>query len=171
MPVLFVCEDNGLGISVRTPAGWIAAAYSARPPMRYFFADGTDPAGCYDAALAAAHYVRTKRAPAFLHFSVVRFMAHAGSDAEVSYRGAGEISADYERDPLLGTARLLVGAGLLTPAEVMDRYEAIRQRVRAVADEAVTHRPLASSAEIMAPLAPHQPDHVARRADQAGDTE
>ena len=26
MPVLFVCEDNGLGISVRTPAGWIAAA-------------------------------------------------------------------------------------------------------------------------------------------------
>ena len=29
MPVLFVCEDNGLGISVRTPAGWIAAAYSA----------------------------------------------------------------------------------------------------------------------------------------------
>src|SRR5215472_3037951 len=42
MPVLFVCEDNGLGISVRTPAGWIAATYSSRPPMRYFSADGTD---------------------------------------------------------------------------------------------------------------------------------
>jgi len=114
MPVLFVCEDNGLGISVRTPAGWIAATYSHRPPMRYFSADGTDLAGCYDAALAAADYVRTRRAPAFLHLSVVRLMAHAGSDAEVSYRGAGEITADYERDPLLGTARLLVGAGLLT---------------------------------------------------------
>jgi 2-oxoisovalerate dehydrogenase E1 component len=169
MPVLFVCEDNGLGISVRTPAGWIAATYSGRPPMRYFFADGTDLAACYDAALAAAAHVRTKRAPAFLHVSVVRFMAHAGSDAEVSYRSTAEITADYERDPLLGTARLLVGAGLLTPAEVVDRYEAMRTRVRAIADDAVTHRRLASGAEIAAPLAPRHPDHVARRAAQAGD--
>ena len=30
VPLLFVCEDNGLGISVRTPAGWIAAAWSDR---------------------------------------------------------------------------------------------------------------------------------------------
>jgi 2-oxoisovalerate dehydrogenase E1 component len=47
--------------------------------MRYFSADGTDLAGCYDAALAAADYVRAKRAPAFLHLSVVRLMAHAGN--------------------------------------------------------------------------------------------
>ena len=26
LPVLFVCEDNGLGISVRSPAGWVEAA-------------------------------------------------------------------------------------------------------------------------------------------------
>ncbi len=169
MPVLFVCEDNGLGISVRTPAGWIAATYSGRPPMRYFFADGADLAACYDAALAAAAYVRAKRAPAFLHVSVVRFMAHAGSDAEVSYRSSGEITAEHDRDPLLGAARLLVGAGLLTPAEVVDRYEAMRARVRALADGAVTHRRLASGAEIAAPLAPRHPDHVARRAAQAGD--
>jgi 2-oxoisovalerate dehydrogenase E1 component len=169
MPVLFVCEDNGLGISVRTPAGWIAATYSGRPPMRYFFADGTDLAACYDAAVAAAAYVRARRAPAFLHVSVVRFMAHAGSDAEVSYRSSGEIAADYERDPLLGAARLLVGAGLLTPAEVVDRYEAMRTRVRALADDAVTRRRLASGAEIAAPLAPRHPDQVARRAAQAGD--
>ena len=157
--LLFVCEDNGLGISVRTPAGWIAATYSSWPPMRYFSADGTDLAACYEAALAAATYVRTKRAPAFLHLSVVRFMAHAGTDAEVSYRSSGEIAEDYERDPLLGTARLLVGTGLLTPAEVVDRYEAMRRRVRALADDAVTHRRLASSEEITAPLAPRHPDH------------
>jgi 2-oxoisovalerate dehydrogenase E1 component len=169
MPVLFVCEDNGLGISVRTPAGWIAAAYSSRPPMRYFSADGTDLAACYDTALAAAAYVRTKRAPAFLHLSVVRFMAHAGSDAEVSYRSSAEITADYERDPLLGTARLLVGTGLLTPAEVVDRYEAMRRRVRALADDAVTHRRLAGSEEITAPLAPRHPSRVAGRAAHAGD--
>ena len=31
MPVLFVCEDNGLGISVRSPEGWVAATLRARP--------------------------------------------------------------------------------------------------------------------------------------------
>src|SRR6266487_3830339 len=134
MPLLFVCEDNGLGISVRTPAGWIAAAYSGRPPMRYFTADGADLAACYDAARAAAAYVRARRAPAFLHLRLVRFMAHAGSDAEVSYRSPGEIAADYERDPLVGTARLLVGSGLLTPGEVMERYEMTRGRGRGLAD-------------------------------------
>ncbi|HEX3955813.1 MAG TPA: thiamine pyrophosphate-dependent enzyme [Trebonia sp.] len=164
MPVLFVCEDNGLGISVRTPAGWIRAAYGSRPPMKYFTADGVDLVACYEAALGAAEYVRAKRAPAFLHLSVVRFMAHAGSDAELSYRTPGEIAADYERDPLLGTARLLVGAGVLTPSEVIDRYEAVRGEVRALADTAVTCPRLSSGAEIMAPLAPRRPCLVSARA-------
>ena len=31
LPLLFVCEDNGIGISVRTPKGWIAASFSQRP--------------------------------------------------------------------------------------------------------------------------------------------
>ena len=30
-PVLFVCEDNGIGISVKTPDGWIAQSFSAAP--------------------------------------------------------------------------------------------------------------------------------------------
>ena len=107
MPVLFVCEDNGLGISVRTPAGAGSRRHiPAGRSMRYFTA-AIDLAACYDAAVAAAAYVRAKRAPAFLHLRVVRFMAHAGSDAEVSYRSPAEIAADYQRDPLLGTARLL----------------------------------------------------------------
>ena len=35
LPVLFVCEDNGLGISVPSPAGWIESALRARPQLRY----------------------------------------------------------------------------------------------------------------------------------------
>ena len=33
--ILFVCEDNGLGISVPTPTGWIEAAYGSRPGLTY----------------------------------------------------------------------------------------------------------------------------------------
>ena len=35
MPLLFVCEDNGWGISVPTPAGWVATSLSSRPGLRY----------------------------------------------------------------------------------------------------------------------------------------
>ena len=53
LPLLFVCEDNGLGISVRTPPGWIAAAYGHRPHLRYVAVDGTDPAAVFDAVRGA----------------------------------------------------------------------------------------------------------------------
>ena len=164
VPLLLVCEDNGLGISVRTPDGWIAAAYSGRPALRYFSADGADPQSCYDAAAAAADHVRTTRSPAFLHLKVVRFLGHAGSDAEVSYRTEAEIAADYARDPLLGTARLLVATGRLGPEQVADRYEAIRAQVRELAGKAVTHPQLSARAEVTAPLAPRRPGRVAERA-------
>ena len=168
MPLLLVCEDNGLGISVRTPDGWIAAAYSGRPALRYFSADGCDPVACFDAAVEAAAFVRASRSPAFLHLKLVRFLGHAGSDAEISYRSQSEITADYARDPLLGTARLIVAAGLLSAEQVIRRYETLRAQVRTTADDAVTHRRLASRAEVTGPLAPRHPDQVACQAARAG---
>jgi 2-oxoisovalerate dehydrogenase E1 component len=36
LPLLFVCEDNGIGISVKTPKGWIAAASRSAPGLKYF---------------------------------------------------------------------------------------------------------------------------------------
>src|SRR5204863_218879 len=38
MPVLFCCEHNGFGISVRTPRDWFSEAWSNRPHLRYFSA-------------------------------------------------------------------------------------------------------------------------------------
>ena len=104
MPLLLVCEDNGLGISVRTPDGWIEqASANARPALlrcrrhrsRRDVDDGNE----------AATFVRRNRRPAFLRLRTVRLMGHAGSDVEAAYRTAAEIVADEELDPLLGTAR------------------------------------------------------------------
>ena len=116
LPLLVVCEDNGIGISVRTPPGWVAAAASGRTGLRYFHADGSDLADVFDTALAAAAWVRQQRSPAFLHLSMVRLGGHAGADPETAYRQAAEIAADLDADPLIGTARLLIDAGLLSPA-------------------------------------------------------
>jgi 2-oxoisovalerate dehydrogenase E1 component len=91
-------------------------------------------------------------------------MGHAGSDVELAYRASTEIAADYPRDPVLNTARLLVGAGVLRPEQVLEHYEWTRERVRRVAEDAVGRRRLGSAGEVTAPLAPSRPDRVAARA-------
>jgi len=114
LPVLFVCEDNGLGISVKTAPRWIAQNFKNKPGLRYFAADGCDLLDALDAAREAVGYVRSARKPAFLHLSVVRLLGHAGSDVALAYRTLDELRADLVRDPLVATARLLVEAGVLT---------------------------------------------------------
>jgi 2-oxoisovalerate dehydrogenase E1 component len=161
LPLLLVCEDNGWGISVRTPPGWTEAALRSRPGIRYFRADGADLVEAFDAAEQAAGWVRGRRRPAVLHLRTVRLLGHAGSDVESAYRGRAEIAADLVRDPLVGAARLLVAAGLLTPDQVVARYEAVRARVLDTA-RAVSGRPrLLTAARVMQPIAPDSPAEVA----------
>ncbi len=163
MPLLVVCEDNGLGISVPTPSGWVAAQNVGRPGFRYLAADGADPASLYDIAAEAVDHVRRRRTPVLLHLATVRFGGHAGSDVETAYRTPTQIAADVERDPVLATARLLVGCGALTVDELVGRWHATHDRVRAVAARALQSRPLTSRAEVVAPLAPRRPDLVAEQ--------
>jgi 2-oxoisovalerate dehydrogenase E1 component len=162
LPVLFVCEDNGIGISVRSPEGWVARTLSAKPGLSYFAADGGDLVAAFQAATEAATWVRRQRRPAILHLRMVRLMGHAGADAEQGYRSATEIAADTSRDPLIATAKLLVEAGLATPTEVLHRYDEIGWQVRKVAEEVLGEPKLADAAEVVAPLAPRRPARVAR---------
>ena len=164
LPLLLVCEDNGIGISVRSPAGWTEAVLRSRPGIRYFAADGYDLAAAFETAEQAVDWVRGRRRPAVLHLRTVRFLGHAGSDVESAYRTPAEIAADLGRDPLLGTARLLVGAGLRTAEEVVARYEAIRAHVLAVARDVAGRPRLASAAQVMRPIATDSAAEVAAAA-------
>ncbi|GAA4584501.1 thiamine pyrophosphate-dependent enzyme [Planotetraspora phitsanulokensis] len=158
LPVLFVCEDNGLGISVKTPPGWVEQA--RHPLLEYFDADGCDLPDVYDTALRAAEHVRSTRSPAFLRMRTVRLMGHAGSDVEIAYRTRKEIALDLERDPLVATARLLVEGGLAVPDELLARYEAEREHIVKLAMECTRRPRLTTAEEVMAPLAPRDPEAV-----------
>ncbi len=164
VPMLFVCEDNGIGISVPTPPGFLAATYRQKPGLTYVAGDGTDLRSAFDAASAAAAHVRARRSPAFLHLRTVRLMGHAGADLEIAYRSAEAILAAEAGDPLIGTARLLVAAGVATPRAILSRYEAVRAEVRALGDEASGRPRLTSAAEVMAPLAPRDGARIAAAA-------
>jgi 2-oxoisovalerate dehydrogenase E1 component len=168
MPVLFVCEDNGIGLSVRSPDGWVATVLSTKPGLRYFTADGCDLASAYDVATEAVAWVRRQRRPAILHLRTVRLMGHAGADAEVAYRAVNELAADLARDPLVGTARLLAEAGLASPEDLLKRYDEVGWTVRKAAEEVLGEPKLADAAEVVSPLAPRRPARVARLVASAG---
>ncbi|MCF0096651.1 thiamine pyrophosphate-dependent enzyme [Micromonospora sp. MH99] len=162
IPVLFVCEDNGLGISVRSPEGWVEATLRAKPGIHYFSADGADPVRAYEVAREAAAWVRRHRRPAVLHLRTVRLMGHAGADAESAYRSPAELAEDLARDPVAATARQLVDAGVATAEELLARYDETGWQVRRLAEEVLGEPKLTSAADVVSALAPRRPVRVAR---------
>jgi len=152
VPVLFVCEDNGLGISVKSPAGWIDANFSSRPGLDYFAADGLDLIDTFDAANRAIRHCRERRRPVFLHLKLVRLLGHAGTDIDSEYLGLPAVEAAEARDPLLESARTALQTGLMTPAEIRDLYEQVRTRARAAAERAAARPKLTALADVVEPL-------------------
>ena len=154
LPLLFVCEDNGIGISVRSPAGWVESALRARPALRYETAPGDDPELVLETAQDLADRIRAERRPGVLHLRTVRFLSHAGADVETAYRTPQEIRADWDADPLLATGRWLAETGVKTGAELAADYLAERERVLGAAREAARLPQLESAEDVMRPLAP-----------------
>lgn len=154
MPILFVCEDNGIGISTKTPEGWIAAGFRSRPGIRYFHANGLDIYETFRVAQEAAAYVRTRRRPAFLHLRTIRLYGHAGADVPTTYLSRAEVEAEEANDPLLHSVRLLDAAGALTPDRALAIYEDTCASVERIAAEAVTRPRLKTAADVMASLIP-----------------
>jgi 2-oxoisovalerate dehydrogenase E1 component len=172
MPIIFLCEDNGIGISVRTPGGWVEANFSQRPALHYVQCDGVDLLDALRGCEEAVSYARARRRPVFLHMRTVRLMGHAGADVEASYAALEAIEANEAQDPLLHSARILLQHCGFTRDEVVGRYEEMRQRIERVAAEALTKPRLQTNVEIMAPIAPAVggkgspplPDTAARKA-------
>ncbi|WP_449428043.1 thiamine pyrophosphate-dependent enzyme [Rhodanobacter umsongensis] len=169
-PVLFVCEDNGIGISVKTPTGWVASNFQQRSNLDYFFADGLDLAEGYAQVQRAVEHCRTTRRPTFLHLKTTRVMGHAGTDFEIEWRSIEELFAVESTDPLLRSAGIALASGLYSKDELLNLYEATRKRCFAAAEEADSRHRLTSLEDVMKPLAPYTPAVVkaeAMRADYA----
>ncbi|SDY68121.1 thiamine pyrophosphate-dependent enzyme [Citreimonas salinaria] len=154
LPLLLVCEDNGIGISVKTPPGWIEASFAHRPGLRYFACDGLDLFDTARVAKEAADWVRRHRKPAFLHVRTVRLYGHAGADVPTTYLGRDEVEADEANDPLVHSTRLLDVSGALDPDAALAIYRDTVADVARIADEVVTRPRLGDAAEVMAAIIP-----------------
>lgn len=167
VPLLFVCEDNGIGISVKTPTGWIERNYKHRPGLQYFKADGLDLASGYRQVKRAVDFCRFERKPVFLHLQTTRLMGHAGTDFEVDYRNIDELEAEESKDPLLRSAEIAVKAGVMSAEDILDLYQRMNKRCMDSAYKADLQKRLENATEVCQPLAPYSPEKVMQEASQS----
>lgn len=159
-PVVFVCEDNGLGISVDTPRRWINSSFSGLPHLKYVPAEG-DIDEVWAAVEEAVGHCRRTRGPVLLHLKTVRLWGHAGSDVEATYRTLPEIETDEERDPIALAGERLAALGAADGDGMALLAAEVDERVQRAADVLAGGATLPDRAAVMAPLAPWHPDEVA----------
>lgn len=151
---MFICEDNGIGISVPTPSSWIKSSVSSRPGIHYIECDGLNIADVFAKAQEADYLARVKKQPVFLHMRCVRLLGHAGSDIESQYNTQEEIEQREANDPLLHTAGILYREGWMSLQAMVELYQDNRALIEAKALEAIREPRMSSAEEIMASIVP-----------------
>jgi len=132
LPVLYVCENNGYGMSI--PVGVStscpriadrAAAYG----MPGKTADGMDVVNVIDATADILEYVHAGNGPALLELTTYRYCGHSKNDARV-YRTREEEAEWAQRDCLERAAARLRDLGL-EDAEITAIQEDVRSEIDA----------------------------------------
>ncbi|MCU1656079.1 MAG: pyruvate dehydrogenase (acetyl-transferring) component subunit alpha [Pseudonocardiales bacterium] len=128
LPVIFVCENNGYGITTPVDAASAvpvvadrAAAY-AMPGVRL---DGQDVLAVYGSVREAAERARRGEGPSLIEAMTYRFREHSEMGSNFSfgpYRSDEEIAEWLERDPLVLFRTAVLEAGLI-PAVELDEIE------------------------------------------------
>lgn len=138
LPIVFICEDNGIGISTRTPQNWLESQYRGRANLHYIICDGLNLCDTYAAAREAETYARVYKKPVFLHVKTVRLLGHAGSDMEMMYHTLPQIEKTEFDDPLLHSARIALENNIATPQVILDMYKSVETRIAAIGEYAKT---------------------------------
>ncbi len=104
LPVLFVIQNNGYGISVpvaeQSANACVADNFSGIKNLFIARCDGTDFEDSHRAVQEALAYIKSGKGPALVHAQCVRIGAHSNSDAQDLYRSKAEIEAATKQDPL-----------------------------------------------------------------------
>ncbi|MEP1446523.1 MAG: thiamine pyrophosphate-dependent enzyme [Paraglaciecola sp.] len=154
IPIVFICEDNGIGISTATPKGWVQANFEHRAGLHYIQCDGLDLLDTYHKTQQAVEIARKQRKAVFLHMKTVRLLGHAGSDSEFTYRSTAYIEDTEAHDPLLFSAAILLKHNCLEGQQIIDLYKDIAKTVAEISQQVITKPKLTSAEQIKQSIIP-----------------
>lgn len=116
LPVIFVIQNNGYGISVpisqQSANSIVSDNFTGFKNLGIFLADGTDIADSVLKMAEARQFVMKEGCPALVHAQCVRIGAHSNSDAQDLYRDEEEITKARKLDPLDKLKAFLTKKGL-----------------------------------------------------------
>ena len=122
LPVIFVIQNNGYGISVpvseQSANPVVSDNYRGLKNLKIINVDGTDHFDCYRGMQEALDYVKSGAGPVLLHAQCVRIGAHSNSDNHLLYRSDEEREEAAKADPLAKLREVILSEGISTEAEL-----------------------------------------------------
>jgi 2-oxoisovalerate dehydrogenase E1 component len=129
LPMLFLVEDNGYGISMPTRKNNpLALNVLERDNWRRI--DGQDVQQIYDATAEAFEKIRAEGGPFFFWIRMERLSSHTSSDDQKLYRSAEELQALEKSDPLKCWKDQLIQEGVIAIEEFTKLDNDIKERIR-----------------------------------------
>ena len=114
LPVIFLCENNGYGVSVPINKVTNTEDISARA-LGYgipgFTVDGNDPIAVYEVVKEAVEYARSGRGPTLIECKTFRQQGHYCGDP-ASYRPDSYLDEALEKDCIPNFRKFLVESGI-----------------------------------------------------------
>ncbi len=116
LPVIFVFQDNGYGISVpkrdQTANEFAADNFTGFKNLKIIHCDGKDVFDSMNAMIAAKDHALKHSEPVIVHAHCIRIGNHSNSDKHELYRDEKEIADALKQDPLPKYKKLILKAGL-----------------------------------------------------------
>ncbi len=140
LPVVFVVQDNGYGISVpksdQTANPIPSDNFSGFLNLKIIPCDGLNVFDSFRAMREAVEFVRSGAGCAIVHATCVRIYSHSNSDRQELYRTPEELAAARAADPVPRFRRTLIENGLLTEEEIAAIEAQNRQTYEQAAERA-----------------------------------
>jgi 2-oxoisovalerate dehydrogenase E1 component len=135
LPVIFVIQDNGYGISVpkadQTANRKVANNFTGFKNLRIIHCNGKDVFDSMNAITEAKEWVMENKMPAIVQANCVRIHSHSNSDRHELYRDDYELNYVHEYDPLAKYRRLLLRYKRFTEDELVEIENRMKEEVKA----------------------------------------
>ena len=134
LPVIFVIQDNGYGISVpkkdQTANRKVANNFTGFKNTRIIHCNGKDVFDSMNAMAEAKRFALEESKPVLLQANCVRMHSHSNSDDHLLYRNELERNYVMEYDPLAKFERLLLRYERFTEDEILEIQQAAKAELK-----------------------------------------
>ncbi len=134
LPVIFVFQDNGYGISVpkkdQTANRKVANNFSGFKNLRIIHCNGKDVFDSINTMIEAKKWVLENQKPCIVQANCIRIHSHSNSDRHDLYRNESELSYVLESDPLLKFKRMLLRYDRFTNQEIQIIEEKAKEELK-----------------------------------------